>query len=148
MNMDSDIRVGVDGNLSKLYNDLKERGVIKDFHELFFFLACIGFRNKYKQPLKKKEDKFWSKTIKPREWTCYYSMILETHDFDIDSISNDNKVIREIEEYANGGFNIAYKDFLGDFITKANGEYRLITSSDDADLMFNFINYIYEKVSI
>lgn len=146
MNMDLDIRVRVDKKLSKLYNDLKGR-VIEDSHELFFFFACIGFRNKCKQPLEKKEDKFWSKTIEPREWACYYSMILETHDFDIDSISDDNKVIREIEEYANGGFYIAYKDFLGYFITKANGEYRLITNLDGAELMFDFINYIYEKVS-
>jgi len=147
MNMDLDIRVRVDRKLSKLYNDLKGK-VIEDFHELFFFFACIGFCNKCKQPLGKKEDKFWSKTIKPCEWACYYSMILETHDFDIDSISDTDEVIREIEEYANGGFNIAYKDFLSDFITKANGEYRLSTSLDDAELMFDFINFIYEKVSL
>lgn len=146
MNMDLDIRVRVDKKLSKLYNDLKGR-VIEDFHELFFFFACTGFHNKYKQPLEKKEDKFWSRTIEPREWTCYYSMILETHDFDIDSIGDDNKVIREVEEYANGGFYIAYEDFLRDLITKANGEYRLITNLDGADLMFYFINHIEEKVS-
>ena len=41
MNMDGQIRVYTDARYKDLYNNMKSRGVVEDFHELFFVCACL-----------------------------------------------------------------------------------------------------------
>ena len=77
MAMSGEIRVRTSEKYRDIYNDLKNV-VIRDFHELFFVCACVGYTRKRKTALgKSKEDRFWSKTITPDEWACYYAMVLK-----------------------------------------------------------------------
>ncbi len=73
-------------------------------HELFFLCVCLGYKTKTRKPLGKNGDgRFWSRTITPDEWTCYYAMMIEVNNMDFHSITDDKKVLFCMEEYANGG---------------------------------------------
>jgi len=94
MKMDPNIRVKVEGRYSEMYNEMKDVLVV-DSHRLFFICACLGFEKRLKVPLKKPEDKFWSKTITPEEWTAYYCFQLETNDMNLNSIEDDKEIIKK-----------------------------------------------------
>ena len=85
MKMDGNIRVATEAKYKELYNNMKANGAVDDFHELFFLCACLGYRKGVQRPVKKRDDRFWSRTITPREWACYYAMILEKNAFDYGS---------------------------------------------------------------
>ena len=97
MKMDGKIRVATDAHYKELYNNMKGSGTVGDFHELFFVCACLGYRGKKSIPIKKRDDRFWSSTITPREWTCYYAMILEQNGYDYTKVSDDKDVLTMIE---------------------------------------------------
>lgn len=143
--MNPEIRVQVDKNLFKLYNDFKSK-IIEDFHELFFIFSVVGFHNNRKEPLKNKQPKFWSKTITPTEWTCFYSMTFESINYG-EGKFDETKLIEEIEEYANGGFWVLYEDFLKNYVVKNDNEFRLNYNCSSHELMFYLVYFIHEKVS-
>src|SRR5665647_1979089 len=98
MKMDGQIRVKTDGRYSRIYNDLKNV-VVGDFHELFFVCACLGYKHKQTKPLATmRDDRFWSNTMNPREWACYYAMLLEENNMDFIAIQDDKSVIARVEE--------------------------------------------------
>lgn len=146
MKMDGNIRVATEAKYKELFNNMKNNGVVEDSHELFFLCASIGYRNGSQAPIKKRDDRFWSKTITPREWACYYAMVLEKNAFNYDNVSEDKDVLATIEGYANAGIEILIKDFLGDY---------LLPSSKSADpqldpacckeLPKHFVHYIFEQ---
>jgi hypothetical protein len=118
MDMSGDIRVRTDDKYKTLYNDLKNLAV-KEFHELFFLCTCLGFRAKRKTPLGPNgKERFWSSTITPEEFACYYAMILEVNNLDLNSIKDDKVILSEIEKYANSGMEILLEDFLNDYCSK------------------------------
>ena len=116
MKMDGNIRVATDVRYKELYNNMKNNGAVDDFHELFFLCACIGYRNGSSAPIKKRDDRFWSRTITPQEWACYYAMVLEKNSFDYGKVSEDKDVLASIEGYANAGMNTLIEDFLDDYL--------------------------------
>jgi len=116
MKMDGNIRVATEARYKELYNNMKSNGSVNDSHDLFFFCACIGYRNGSQVPIKKRDDRFWSRTITPREWACYYAMVLENNSFDYEKVADDKDVIAVIEGYANAGMNILIDSFLGDYL--------------------------------
>jgi len=116
MKMDGNIRVATDVRYKELYNNMKNNGAVDDFHELFFLCACIGYRKGNLAPIKKRDDRFWSRTITPQEWACYYAMILEKNAFEYEKVSDDKEVLATIEGYANAGMNLLIEDFLGDYL--------------------------------
>ena len=146
MKMDGNIRVATDARYKELYNNMKNNGAVDDFHELFFFCACIGYRKGAPSSIKKRDDRFWSRTITPREWACYYAMVLEKNGFDYGKVSEDKDVLAIIEGYANAGMEILLEDFLGDY---------LIPSSRNSDpqldptcckeLSKQFVHFIFEQ---
>ena len=74
MNMSGDIRVKTDRKYRNLYNELKNFA-FGDMHELFFLCSCLGFRTKKKKNLGGNgEDRFYSRTITPEEYACYYAI--------------------------------------------------------------------------
>ena len=109
----------------KLYTELK--GIlVQEFHELFFLSACVGYRNDCPVPLGKSgEDRFWSDTITPEEWSTYYSMILARNNMEFGNIQDDNSVIAQIEEYAHGGILFLIENVLNGFLVEKDGEYIL-----------------------
>lgn len=146
MKMDGKLRVATEASYKELYNNMKSVGVVDDFHELFFVCACIGYRKGQSSPIKKRDDRFWSSTINPTEWTCYYSMILEQNDFDYIKVSDDKEVISTIEGYANAGMKILIDEFLSDYLvnsSKALDPQLDITCSKE--LPKAFIHYIFDQ---
>lgn len=113
---DGDIRVKTDVRYKTLYNDMKNRGTISDFHELFFVCACIGFTKGTRKPIERPDDRFWSNTISTTEWTCYYAMIMEVSNYDLSVICNDREVIATMQEYSNVGMELLVEDFLESYL--------------------------------
>ncbi|MBA3006217.1 MAG: hypothetical protein FP810_06455 [Desulfocapsa sp.] len=116
MKMDGNIRVATETKYKELYNNMKSYGATEDFHALFFVCACLGYRKGKIKALPKRDDRFWSRTITPPEWACYYAMILEQNSFDYDKVADDKDVLASIEGYANAGMDILIEEFLGDFL--------------------------------
>jgi len=141
----SDIRVKTHYNFKYLYNELKNVA-LGDMHELFFICANLGYRGKQKKSLgSNSEDRFWSSTITPEEWACYYSMVIEDSSMDFTSLKDDKIVINTIEEYANSGMEILIKDILKDYILKGDGPPRL-DSSSTKELTKTILHYIFDKM--
>lgn len=146
MKMDGNIRVATEAKYRELYNNMKNYGAVDDFHELFFLCACVGYRKGIQTPIKKRDDRFWSRTITPPEWACYYAMVLEKNAFDYAKVSEDKEVLSTIETYANSGINILIQDFLEDYLLPN-------TSSTDPQLdpacckeiAKQFVHYIFEQ---
>lgn len=146
MKMDGRIRVATDAKYKEIYNNMKNNGTVEDFHELFFLCACLGYRKAKPASIKKRDDRFWSSTITPREWACYYAIILEQNDFDYAKVVDDKNTLVVIESYANAGMDILIEEFLVDY---------LIPNSKDTDpqldpasckeLPKQFIHFIFEQ---
>lgn len=145
MNMSGDIRVKTESRHKTLYNELKNF-VVGDMHELFFICTCLGYKaNNPKLLGSNGEDRFWSRTIRPEEYVCYYSMLLEKNNMDISIIKDDKLVLSKIEEYANGGMEILIKEFLSDYLIKSSTELKLDPTSVK-ELPKTFLSFIYEKI--
>ncbi len=130
MRMDGQIRVRTANRHADLYVELRNLAV-GDQHELFFICACLGYQRKCSRPLSAQAgERFWSRTITPEEWTCYYAMVLEENAMNFESIQDDEKVIARIEEYAYGGLEVLIQEFLCDFLARGNGPPRLDSSHE------------------
>jgi len=144
MSMSTDLRVKVSKEYSNLYTDWKNL-VCLEMHELFFLCTCIGYNAQKNIPLKKNgEPKFWSGTITPEEWSCFYAMILKENHMNPESVMHDKKVISNIEEYANGGMQILIDEFLVDFTIGDHDNLRIDNSSSKG-LAKSILNYISEN---
>jgi hypothetical protein len=145
MKMDGQIRVKTDGRYVRVYNDLKNI-VVGDFHELFFVCSCLGYKHKKSKPLgKARDDRFWSNTINPREWACYYAMLLEEHGMDFLRIQDDKAVMARVEEYANAGMEILIEEFLSDYLITGGGELQLDPGASK-ELPKNFLHFVFEQI--
>ena len=116
--MDDDIRVRAESRFADLFDSMK-RSAVSEFHELFFLGACLAFSRGEKKKLKRPEDRFWSKTITPHEWSCYYAMYLSQHGMDFAGVANDKQLIRWVEEYANAGMEILIDETLSEYLVGA-----------------------------
>jgi hypothetical protein len=146
MKMDGKIRVATDAKYKELYSNMKSNGVIEDSHELFFLCTCLGYRNGTRLPMKKRDDRFWSSTIKPNEWACYYAMILEQNNYDYAKVSEDKDVLVTIEEYANAGMDILITEFLGDYLlTSSKSTDPQLDTACSKELPKQFVHFIFEQ---
>ena len=144
---DTNIRVRTSKHHRNIYNDLK--GVlVKDFHELFFLAACVGYRYQLHLPLGTEgEDRFWSRTITAHEWSVYYSMILAIDEMNLSSIQDDNKVIEKIEGFANGGLIFLLDDVLDGYVFKQGKEYSLDRTTAK-DLPRRVLAFIHDQAEV
>ena len=143
MNMAGDIRVRTDQKYRGLYGDLKNFA-LGDMHELFFLSVCLGFRSKKTKPLGPAgEDRFWSRTITPEEWACYYAITLQDNSMDLVSIKDDKTVLSKMEEYANGGIEVLLEDFLKDY---CNSDL-ILDSTRAKELPKTLLGFIYEQLT-
>lgn len=121
MKMDGDIRVRTSRDHQQLYNDLKGL-LVREFHELFFLTACLGFRNGRHTTLgKSAEERFWSRTITPDEWSTYYALVLTQSGMDFSAVKDDKAVIAAIEEYAHGGMLYFIENTLHGYLIDKDG---------------------------
>lgn len=142
MNMSGDIRVRTNKYYKNIYNDFRNF-IVGDMHELFFLCACLGYKEKKKTPLERNgEDRFWSGTITPEEYACFYAMVLKDNDLELKSIEDDKYVLSEIEMYANAGMSILIDEYLSDYLIKS-GEYYKLDSSYSKELPKGLLNFIY-----
>lgn len=142
--MDSQIRVRTEARLADLYDDLK-RLVVGEFHDLFFICACLGYSTGKRKSLSRAQDRFWSGTITPWEWTCYYAMILNDKDRNLSSISDDKTVMRVIEEYANAGMDLMIEELLSHYLLTGQKVPR-IDQSASKELPKVTLGYIFGRV--
>lgn len=147
MKMDGQIRVKTDGRYARLYNDLKNTAV-GDFHELFFVCACLGYKVGKRQPIDRSRgdrERFWSNTILPREWACYYAIVLADNDMDFACVQDDKAVLSTIEEYANAGMGELIDGCLADHIINADAEPQLDPSLS-RELPRQLLHHIFEQI--
>ncbi len=143
--MDEQIRVRTETRYAELYDDLK-RLVVGEFHNLFFICASLGYSANKRKTLSKAQDRFWSKTITPWEWTCYYAMLLKDENMDLNTIADDKKVIRVIEEYSNAGMEIFLEELLSNFLL-AGQKVPRIDQSASKELSKVTLGYIFSRCS-
>ncbi len=118
-----DMRVKIAPQHKGIYDALKNCAV-GDFHELFFLCVCVGHKNGSREPLKKQEDCFWARTMSENEWHAYYAIHLHDHEMDLACLSDDEKVIAAMQEYANAGMAFLLREFLDDYTKKdSSGNY-------------------------
>lgn len=142
MSMSGDIRVRTDQKYRGLYNDLKNFAV-GDMHELFFLCVALGAKAKKKKALGgTAEDRFWSRTVTPEEYACFYAIVLDEHNMDLSSIKDDKMIIAEMEKYANAGMEILLDGFLSDY---CNSSLRL-ESTHAKELPKTLLHFIYEQL--
>ena len=116
MKYSTDLRIHSDKNHKDLYNELKAIA-FGDFHEIFFTCASLGYKRQKRIPLgKNKDDRFWSGTITPEEYSVYYAMILNSNAMKLDSVIDDRKTMDIIEEYANAGMDILINEGIKDYM--------------------------------
>ncbi len=145
MNMTGDIRVKTDQLHKNLYNELKNFAV-GDMHELFFLCTCLGYKAKKKKPLGNKgEDRFWSRTITPEEYACFYAIMLEENEMNLSAIKDDKIVITEMEKHANAGMEILIEEFLSDYLIKSGTELKL-DSTYSKELPKGLLIFIYDHL--
>lgn len=143
MSMDRTIRVKTDRKYKTLYRQMANL-VVGESHELFFVCACLGFQQLRREPLGKRgDDRFWSGTITPEEWACFYAMHLSKHKMDFQMLQDDEKVMAAIEEYANGGMAILIKELLCDYATATDEDVSLDVVRC-TELPKVFLNYVFE----
>ena len=142
--MDQHIRVRTDDKYGRLYNDLKNVAV-GDFHELFFVCACLGYQQAQARPLTGSgEARFWSSTIEPREWTCYYAMVLAENGMDYEAIQDDKAVLSCVEQYANGGMEVLLEAFLSEHTTE-QGDQLQLAAAGSKELSRDLLHFLYER---
>jgi hypothetical protein len=142
MKMDGSLRVKTDQRYRTLYNDLKNLA-FSEMHEIFFVCVGFGYQAKQRKKLGKNgQDRFWSGTITPDEWACYYAVMIETHDMDFTAIQDDQKVISCMEEYANAGMDILLEEILSQYVIYEADEPKIDTSSSKElpKLLLGFIH--------
>lgn len=146
MNMSGDIRVKTSNKYKHLYNELKNFAV-GDMHELFFLCVCLGYRaQKSRKNLGADgEDRFWSKTITPEEYACFYAIMLEDRGMNLEAIKDDKIVIAEMEKYANAGMEILIDGFLSEYLIQNRTELKLNTT-DSQEIPKALLYYIYEQL--
>ena len=145
MSMSTDIRVHVDRRYGNLYNDFR-RFAVDEMHELFFLCVCLGYRHNRPKTLKKSgEQKFWSVTIKPEEWCCYYAILLEENDMDLSVVRDDRKVISRVQDYANGGMDLLLEECLSDFLASDKDDLRIDVHAAK-ELPKALLHFIYEHL--
>lgn len=145
MKMDGNIRVKTDQRYRTLYSELKNFA-FGDMHELFFLCVSLGYKNEIRRPLEKNgDDRFWSGTITPDEWACYYAIMIEMNNMDFHSILNDKEVIACMEEYANAGMEILLDEILSEYTTNNSGEIKL-DSSVSKELPKILLSFIFEQL--
>ena len=144
MKMDGEIRVKTVTRYGRLYNDMKIR-LGGDFHEIFFACACLAYkRNQCKALGSAGSDRFWSKTITPREWSCYYAMTLKDGNMDFSGLHDDKKVISKMEGYANAGMDILIAEFLHDYLL-VNAEEPQLDPASCKELPKTFLHFLFEQ---
>jgi hypothetical protein len=143
--MDTSIRIRTDRKHRTLYNQLRSHA-LGDSHELFFLCACLARKRQCPKSLGKSgEDRFWSATIEPEEWCCYYAIVLEENEMDFAQVIDDKKVIARIEEYANGGMEALIADCLKDYLAAPSGEELVIDMTAAKELPKALLAYFFEQ---
>lgn len=144
MNMSGDIRVKTNSQYKNIYNELRNFAV-GDMHELFFLCVCLGYLSKKKKDLGTDgDDRFWSRTIIPEEYACYYAILLEENEMNLATIKDDKIVLSEMEKYANAGMEILLSEFLSDYLIKNDAS--KLNSTDSKELPKALLHYVYERL--
>jgi len=144
MKMDSTIRVKTERKYRALYRDLTNLAVTES-HELFFICACLGYQRRHPVPLGKRgDDRFWSSTFTPEEWTAFYAMLLQENNMDFGTVQDEKQVIARIEEYANGGMEILLAECLDGYVSVSDDDI-LLDGTASRELPKTMLHYVFER---
>jgi len=139
------IRVRTEKKHKMLYSDLKQLS-LGEAHTVFFIATCIGYEAGKKQAFLSREDRFWGSTITNDEWAIYQSIFLSEEGNDnLQVITDDEQIIRRMEEYANGGINIILEELSLCFDKHDDGEV-IVKKSEKENLLPRLLGFIYERV--
>lgn len=123
MRQSSDVRVKTDAQYEQLYKDL--RGFCGEAHSVFFLCACLGIRDgRPNRGAGRRTDRFFSGTIEPNEWACYYALAVRDAGMDFGVLDDDKSVLKNAEDYADRGMELLIDDLFGDYM-KGGAEFQL-----------------------
>jgi hypothetical protein len=143
MKQSPDIRVRTTPEYEALYRDL--RPFCGEAHAVFFLCTCLGFQAGRKAPLEaKRAERFWSSTITPDEWACYYAIVAEESGLDFSLLGDDRRVISSVEAYADEGMRVLVEELLFGYLVRP-GELRL-DPSGSRELAWEVLKFIPDKL--
>ena len=148
MKMNSEIRVRTSKEYTQVYDSVR-KGLNIEAHVLFFVCFCFAVSKRLEPiEIQNREDKFWSRTITPQEWTAIYTFFLDKNNMNLKAIEDDEVVIRQAERYANAGMKLFLDELPKDFIRTID-EKQSIVSSDKGEtikaLLFALISAYFEQ---
>lgn len=76
--------------------------------QLYFIAAALGFLNKTKKKTVHPTDIRLYRTLGDKYKVLIRAIVLSESNYDYDILSDGSRVLKIIEEYANGGFQILY----------------------------------------
>lgn len=143
MNQSNTIRVRVNPRYSQLYEDLKP--YCGEAHAVFFLAFCLALSaGEEVQSENRLVDKFWSGTIKPDEWTCYYALASQQADYEFSVLSDDQSVVRLAERYADRGMEILVDELLQGYLMSGD-ELRLDTRAS-TELPWELLKFVPDRL--
>lgn len=143
MNQSQNIRVRVNPKYAQLYEDLKP--YCGEAHAVFFLGFCLALSSGEAIDSENRlADKFWSGTIKPDEWTCYYALAAQQATYDFTSLSDDQAVIRLAEHYADRGMEILIDELLRGYLLP--GDELRLDSRASAELPWELLKFVPDRL--
>jgi len=143
MKQSTDIRVKTDQRYEQLYKDL--RPFCGEAHAVFFLCFCTGLRAQRKaNSTSSRSDRFFSGTIEPDEWACYYAVAVKEHEMDLNVLDDDKRVLQIAESYADGGMELLIEGLLSNYMA-SDDELRLDTRAC-SELSWELLKFIPDQL--
>ena len=126
MSFSRDIRIGGNKIYQELYNDLKAT-VFNQSNEIFFYCVCLAYKKGKTRtsPVENRKDLFYGYTCTENEVAVYNSLMIEDNDMNINSINDEKKVVKRMEEYADAGMKLFLESTLKNYLSSKSKEPRL-----------------------
>lgn len=143
MKQSTDIRVKTDQRHEQLYKDL--RPFCGEAHAVFFLCFCTGLRaGRRGEDKTSRGERFFSGSIEPDEWACYYAVAVKEGGMDLAVLDNDKRVLQIAESYADGGMQVLIEGLLSNYMANED-ELRLDTRAC-SELAWELLKFIPDQL--
>lgn len=149
--MITNIRVEVSKKYRPIYTALTQdastrQKVFKQHGDLFVLCALVGYRAGQPSRVIKGQDLFFSHYLNVHQQTVLKAIAVEASQGDYAILSDPQKVIDLVEQYAEAGMGALVSSVLADYVVEHEGEYTVQFS--DADMLEkSILNYVRTELS-
>ncbi|ADL12191.1 hypothetical protein [Acetohalobium arabaticum] len=151
MRLQGDIRVQIEEKYNDIYKDLTQdngirKPVFDSYGRVFVLCSCLGFEYNKKIPLDKSKKLFWTDSLNNYNHaiTILFSIaMLNKGEVNYKILSNDEKIIKITEKYANGGMKVLIDEVLEPYIKEDDEKFYLDYSNSSflEKEVLSFIRY-------